>query len=198
MPNPLRPYRLWSARLLCPSDFPGNTGVGSRFLLQGIFLTQGSNPHLLSLPHWQADSLLLSHLGSPQMYVKLFVIDNFFQGWYSGSTHQISSVIYGCCLLWLVGPVLSLLLNMSNAISNAIHLQCGRPWFDPWIGEIPWRRKQLPTPVLWPGKFHGLYSPWGRKASDSTKGLSLSLSFFNAVVTRTSHVPSSAAAGQAP
>ena len=21
-------------------------------------------------------------------------------------------------------------------------------WFDPWIGKIPWRREQLPTPVL--------------------------------------------------
>ena len=31
------------------------------FLLQGIFLTQGSNLHL---PHWQVDSLPLSHLGS--------------------------------------------------------------------------------------------------------------------------------------
>ena len=32
-------------RLLCPWDSPGkNTGVGSHFLLQGIFLTQGSNP----------------------------------------------------------------------------------------------------------------------------------------------------------
>ena len=29
------------------------------FLLQSIFLTQGSNPSLL---HWQADSLLLNHL----------------------------------------------------------------------------------------------------------------------------------------
>ena len=35
------------------------------FLLQGIFLTQGSNTGLLHLLHWQADSLLLSHLGSP-------------------------------------------------------------------------------------------------------------------------------------
>ena len=35
-------------RLLCPQDFPGkNTGVGCHFLLQGIFLTQGSNPCLL-------------------------------------------------------------------------------------------------------------------------------------------------------
>ena len=41
-----------------------NTGVGCRFLLQGIFLTQGSNLHLLDLQHWQADSLPLSFLGS--------------------------------------------------------------------------------------------------------------------------------------
>ena len=32
--------------------------------LQGIFLTQGSNPGLLHLLHWQADSLLLSNQGS--------------------------------------------------------------------------------------------------------------------------------------
>ena len=43
--------------------FPSkNTGVGCHFLLQGIFLTQGSKPHLLHLLHWQADSLLLYHL----------------------------------------------------------------------------------------------------------------------------------------
>jgi len=42
--------------------------------------------------------------------------------------------------------------------------------------EIPWRREKLPTPVFWPGEFHGLYSPWHRKRSDTTKRLSLSLS----------------------
>ena len=36
--------------------------MGCHSLLQEIFLTQGSNPPLL---HWQADSLWLSHLGSP-------------------------------------------------------------------------------------------------------------------------------------
>ena len=30
-----------------------NTGVSCHFLLQGIFLTWGSNPHLLCLLHWQ-------------------------------------------------------------------------------------------------------------------------------------------------
>ena len=50
-------------RLLCPWDFPGkNTWVACHFFLQGTFLTQGLNPHLL---HWQADSLPLSCLGSP-------------------------------------------------------------------------------------------------------------------------------------
>ena len=37
--------------------------MSCRFLLQGIFLTQESNQHLL---HGQADSLSLSHLGSPE------------------------------------------------------------------------------------------------------------------------------------
>ena len=56
-----------------------------------------------------------------------------------------------------------------------IHLQCRRPRFNPWVGKIPWRTDRLRTPVFWPGEFHGLYSPWGRKESDTTKRLSLSI-----------------------
>ena len=41
-----------------------NTGVSSHVLLQGIFLTQGSNPHLLYLWHWQAGSLSLAPPGT--------------------------------------------------------------------------------------------------------------------------------------
>ena len=52
-------------------------------------------------------------------------------------------------------------------------LQCRRPGFDPWVGKIPWRRERLPTPVFWAGEFHGLYSPWGCKESDTTEWLSL-------------------------
>ena len=36
--------------------------VAISFLLQGIFLTQGSDPSLLLLLNWQADSLPLHHL----------------------------------------------------------------------------------------------------------------------------------------
>ncbi|CAN0343983.1 unnamed protein product [Rangifer tarandus platyrhynchus] len=40
-----------------PWGSPGkNTGVGCHALLQGIFPTQGTNTHLLSLLHWQAVS----------------------------------------------------------------------------------------------------------------------------------------------
>ena len=58
-------HGLHPARLLCPWSIPGkNTGTGCHFLLQGIFRTQGLNPHLLCLLHWQVDSLPLSQQGS--------------------------------------------------------------------------------------------------------------------------------------
>ena len=44
----LQPHGQWPARLLCPWDSPiKNTGVDFHALLQGIFQTQGSNPHLM-------------------------------------------------------------------------------------------------------------------------------------------------------
>ena len=62
MSDSLWPYGLQPTRLFCPWNFPGkNNGMGCHFFRQGIFPTQGSNP---SLPHWQADSVPLSHLGT--------------------------------------------------------------------------------------------------------------------------------------
>ena len=57
-----------------------------------------------------------------------------------------------------------------------ICLQCRsrrRHRLDPWVGNIPWRRKRPPTPVLLPGESHGQralrgYSPWGHTESDTT------------------------------
>ena len=48
-------------------------------------------------------------------------------------------------------------------------------WVRSLVRKIPWRRERLPTPVFWPGIFHGLYSPWGCEESDTTERLSLSL-----------------------
>ena len=49
-----------------PGSSPGkNTGVGCHALLQGIFPTQGLNPSLFFLLHWQAGLSLKPH-GKPQ------------------------------------------------------------------------------------------------------------------------------------
>ena len=49
-----QPSGLQPTRLLCPLDFPGiNPGVGCCALLQGIFLTQWSNPCLSCLLHYR-------------------------------------------------------------------------------------------------------------------------------------------------
>ena len=61
--TPCNPRNCSPLRPLCPWDSPSkNTGVGCHALLQGIFSTQGSNPSLLCLLHWQTGSLpLVSH-----------------------------------------------------------------------------------------------------------------------------------------
>ena len=81
----LRPHGLQPARLFCPWNVPGkNTGVGCRFLLQGIFPTQGSNP-LLPSPAFnllQAGSLPLSHLRRPKATIlqlkNIYISPSFF------------------------------------------------------------------------------------------------------------------------
>ena len=45
--------------------------------------------------------------------------------------------------------------------------------FDPWVGQIPWRRAWQVTPVFLPGESHGQRnlagcSPRGRKESEFT------------------------------
>ena len=56
---------LWPHGLHRPWNSPGqNTGMGSLFLLQGIFPTQGSNS---GLPHCRRILYHLSHKGSPRI-----------------------------------------------------------------------------------------------------------------------------------
>ena len=50
VPSSLRAHGLQPATLVSPWDSPGkDTGVGCHVILQGIFPTQRSNPHLLRL-----------------------------------------------------------------------------------------------------------------------------------------------------
>ena len=62
----LPPYDLQSATLLCLWDSPDkNTGVGCYLVLQGIFLTQGSN---LCILHWQV-GFFFYHQASWEAYI---------------------------------------------------------------------------------------------------------------------------------
>ena len=73
-----------------------NTGVGCHFLLQGMLPTQGSNPRLLCLLHWQEGSLPLEPPGKPMLSDKTILrtsSSHYIQG-YSLSQH-------GCCHLRL-------------------------------------------------------------------------------------------------
>ena len=76
------PHGLLSTRLLCPWDFPvKSTEMGSHYLLQGIFLTQGSNPTLL---HCWRILYSLSHQALPWPHLK---------GWVSTGQRELERVL---------------------------------------------------------------------------------------------------------
>jgi len=54
----------------------------------------------------------------------------------------------------------------------------GETWVLSLGWEEPLEEGKATTPVFWPGEFHGLYSPWGRKESDTTERLSLSCKYW--------------------
>ena len=109
----LQPHGLKPTRLHCSWDFPGkDTGMGCHFLLQGIFLTQGSNPCLFHLLHWQVDSLPPVPPKKPQASCN----DGY------------------CCGLWgrIVGKVLLSLkisdLKKKRKVQDCLHLPNKTKW----------------------------------------------------------------------
>ena len=61
---------------------------------------------------------------------------------------------------------------MAQLVKNLPAMQ--ETWVQSLGWEDPLEKGRLPTPVSWPGEFHGLYSPWVRKESDTTERLALS------------------------
>ena len=105
---------LWPhARLLCPWDFLGkNPGMPCYFLLQGIFLTQELNPHLLRLLHCQVDTLTLEPQEKP---------------------------IFRCvCVCVCVCIASQVVLVVKEPACQCRRHKTHR--FDPWVGKIPWRK----------------------------------------------------------
>ena len=76
-------------------------------------------------------------------------------------------------LLWMILSLIShICLSISLCGYKEPACQCRRhkrPWYDPWVGKIPWRRAWHPTPVFLPGESHGQRSlvgfrPWVAKS----------------------------------
>ena len=132
---------LWMSNPVWSSLRPGFLNCGlwhkfvrhCRFLFHGIFLTQGSNRHLLSLLHWQTGSLPLVPPGKPlrspgvlfsSIQFSRSVMSNFLQS--HGLQHArlpCPSPTPGVCsnsypLSWWCHPTIS-----SSAIPLSSHLQ---------------------------------------------------------------------------
>ena len=62
------------------------------------------------------------------------------------------------------------IMSLEGQFGPTLPLDALRPGFDSWVGTIPWKKEWQPTPVFWPGEFHGQslagYSPWGWKELD--------------------------------
>ena len=50
------------------------------------------------------------------------------------------------------GTYSQMALVVKNLLATAGDI---RDAFDPWVGEIPWKRAWQPTPVFLPGESHG-------------------------------------------
>ena len=81
----------------------------------------------------------------------------------------------------LTSPALADVIFTTSATWETLFNSSSSRLFLGW--EDPWRRERLPNPVLWPGEFDGMESPWGRKEWDMTEQLSLSrLLFFSSSI----------------
>ena len=146
-------------RLLHPWDFLGkSTRVGCHFLLQGIFLTQGSNP---GLPLCRQTLYRLSHQGRRPR----------FNSWVRKIHWRRDRL-----------PTPVFLGFPCGSAGKEPACNVGDQDLIPGLGRSPGKGKDLPTPVFWLREFRELYSPWGRKESETTEQLSLSLQFSRSVL----------------
>ena len=107
--------------------------------------------YFLSLPLFYISYLNISFLGWDCLCLShSFTHSTHHGAWYISSTKRVIG------LSW----------RFSGKESACQRRRCG---FDLWVGKIPRRWKQKPTPVFLPGEFHGQrslvgYSPWSHKS----------------------------------
>ena len=124
----------------------------------GIFPTPRWNPRLLCPLHWQGGSLSLGPPGKPKLE-GLFSIGSRKKETV-GVKHMPMNFTTELNLKFiLLTHIYSVPFRHCGLprwhSSKESACQCKRLKFDPWIRNIPWRRKWQPTPVFLPRKSHG-------------------------------------------
>ena len=164
-------HGLYPARLLRPWDFPGkNTGVGCHFLLQRIFLTQGSNLGLLhcrqTLPSEPPGKPTSAHyfpqivLMKPQLPT-VGSLASGFQGLCTAS-EQLGSIYLKLLLgLWKPGFPPNFLARTSSSarwcahtlvcprVPFAVHTPCISSMWGWHFPRLPWSGMPWQPPDLW-------------------------------------------------
>ena len=174
MSDSLQPHELQPFRLLYPWNFPGkNTGGGCHFLLQGIFPTQGLNLQLLCLLHWQADSLPLSHMGSPMPILHILYLSSvyLYTSYYAiALNHYIYSTLYmlSCSVvsssLWPHGLYVAHQAPVSMGFSRQEYWS-GLPLPAPGNLPDPGIKPVSPVFLALAGRFFTTIILWGRHGS---------------------------------
>ena len=98
------------------------------------------------------------------------------RSWYPLDAIECWPLQLGMIILRVICIVIVLSISSEVRREARPSLQCRRPGYDSWVGEIPWRRKCQPSPVFLPGESHGQrslagYSPWGHKELGTTEWL---------------------------
>ena len=152
MSDSVRPHRRQPTRPRHPWDSPGkNTEVGCHFLLQCVKVKSQSEV-TQSCPTL-SDPMDHSPPGS-----------------------SVYGIFQAKVLQW--GAIAFSAGGTSSKEPTCQFMRHWRHRFNPWVGNIPWRRKWQPTPVFLPGECHGQrrlagYSSWSHIVSDMTDQLTL-------------------------
>ena len=98
---------------------------------------------------------------SPTSCIQINFLKNLSGSHHSPSQKSFSFLVSGFFVVHLGFP--------GGSAGKESACNAGDPGSIPGLGTS----QQLPTPVFWPREFHGLYSPWGCKESDTTERRSL-------------------------
>ena len=144
---------LWT--VACQAPLPRgspekNTGVGSHSLLQGIFLTQGSNP---GFPHCRQILYCLSHQGNPYLAKLLFKSDGEIRTFSDKPMEKTHSSTLAWQIPWMEDP---------GGLQSMGLQRVGHDWATSLslFTFMHWRRKWQPTPVFLPGESQGREAWW--------------------------------------